>query len=176
MGVDNVLAVAGAAHGSMLLVLIGLAVSVPIVIWGSTLVLKWVERYPPILWVGAGVLGWTGAKMIASEPFVAVALQGQALLRALLYAAIVGGLVAIPVYRRLRGAQRIELATLVGVALWLAGFGWLDDVVSARIDAADAWHWDESVVDFVRWIGWIPIVVALSPRATSNGRAKPTPR
>ena len=48
MGVDNVLAVGGAAHGSLLLVLIGLAVSIPIVIWGSTLVLKWVERYPAI--------------------------------------------------------------------------------------------------------------------------------
>ena len=57
MGVDNVLAVGGAAHGSLLLVLIGLAISIPIVIWGSTLVLKWVERYPAILWFGAAVLG-----------------------------------------------------------------------------------------------------------------------
>lgn len=164
MGVDNVLAVAGAAHGSMLLVLIGLAVSVPIVIWGSTLVLKWVERYPAILWLGAAVLGWTGAKMIASEPFVAAALQGHTLLRALLYAVIVGGLVAVPAYRTLHRSQRFELAMLIGVALWLAGFGWLDDVISARIDPADAWHWDESIVDFVRWIGWMPLVIALGRR------------
>jgi YjbE family integral membrane protein len=47
MGVDNVLAVGGAAHGSLWLVVIGLAVSVPIVVWGSTLVLKWVDRFPP---------------------------------------------------------------------------------------------------------------------------------
>ena len=67
MGIDNVLAIGGAAHGSMLLVLIGLAVSIPIVIWGSTLVLKLVERHPQILWLGAAVLGWTAAKMIASE-------------------------------------------------------------------------------------------------------------
>ena len=46
MGVDNVLAVGGAAQGSMLLVFIGLAVSIPIVVWGSTLVLTWVERFP----------------------------------------------------------------------------------------------------------------------------------
>ena len=175
MGVDNVLAVAGAAHGSMLLVLIGLAVSVPIVIWGSTLVLKWVERYPAILWLGAAVLGWTGAKMIASEPFVAAALQGHALLRALLYALIVGGLVAVPVYRMLHRTQRLELAMLIGVALWLAGFGWLDDVISARIDLADAWHWDESIIDFVRWVGWIPLVVALAPRVKQNARTKPAP-
>jgi len=164
MGVDNVLAVAGAAHGSMLLVLIGLAVSVPIVVWGSTLVLKWVVRFPQILWLGAGVLGWTGAKMIASEPFVAAALQHHSAVRALLYAAIVGGLVAMPVYRTLRHELRFELAVLIGVAAWLVAFGWLDDFVSARFDAADAWQWDESVVDFVRWIGWMPVVIALAGR------------
>ena len=49
MGLDNVLAVAGAAHGSYVLVIIGLAISVPIVVWGSSLLLKWVERYPVIV-------------------------------------------------------------------------------------------------------------------------------
>ena len=170
MGVDNVVAVAGAAHGSMLLVLIGLAVSVPIVVWGSTLVLKWVARYPQILWLGAAVLGWTGAKMIATEPFVAAALQGQPIVRTLLYVAIVGGLVAMPVYRALQRAQRLEFAVLIGVVLWLAGFGWLDDVVSARLDVADGWHWDESVIDFVRWIGWIPLVVAFARRTWRSAR------
>ena len=56
MGLDNVLAVAGAAHGSFLLVVIGLLISIPIVIWGSTLILKWVERYPAIVYLGAAVL------------------------------------------------------------------------------------------------------------------------
>ena len=46
MGLDNVLAVAGAAHGSYLLVVPGLLISVPIVVWGSTLVLKLVDRFP----------------------------------------------------------------------------------------------------------------------------------
>jgi len=46
MGLDNVLAVAGAAHGSFLLVALGLVISIPIVIWGSTLLLRFVERYP----------------------------------------------------------------------------------------------------------------------------------
>jgi glycosyltransferase involved in cell wall biosynthesis len=46
-------------------------VSIPIVIWGSTLVLKWVVRYPAILWLGAAVLGWTAAKMLASAPLLA---------------------------------------------------------------------------------------------------------
>ena len=176
MGVDNVLAVAGAAHGSMLLVVIGLGVSVPIVIWGSTLVLKWVERYPAILWVGAAVLGWTGAKMIASEPFVAAMLSGQRGLRALLYAVIVGGLVAVPVSRRLHAQQRFELALLLGIIVWLTGFGWLDDVLTARVDPAGAWTWDESIVDLVRWLGWIPIVTWILRRAGSRARAEPPRR
>lgn len=67
MGLDNVLAVAGAAHGSFLLVILGLLVSVPIVIWGSTLILKWIDRFPVIIYIGSGVLAWTAAKMITEE-------------------------------------------------------------------------------------------------------------
>ncbi|GAC91484.1 integral membrane protein TerC [Anoxybacillus flavithermus NBRC 109594] len=71
MGIDNVLAVAGAAHGSFLLVILGLLISVPVVVWGSTLILKWVDRFPIIITIGAGVLAWTAAKMIVGEPFLA---------------------------------------------------------------------------------------------------------
>jgi len=70
MGLDNVLAVAGAAHGSFLLVVIGLLISIPIVIWGSQLVLKIVERYPGIVYLGSGVLAWTAVKMVTSEPLL----------------------------------------------------------------------------------------------------------
>ena len=67
MGIDNVLGVAGAAHGSFELVVIGLLVSVPIVVFGSSLVLKLVERFPIIITLGAAVLALTAAKMIVSE-------------------------------------------------------------------------------------------------------------
>lgn len=70
MGLDNVLAVAGAAHGDFLLVVLGLLISIPIVIWGSTLILKWVERFPIIIFIGSGVLAWTASKMIVDEPFL----------------------------------------------------------------------------------------------------------
>ncbi len=70
MGLDNVLAVAGAANGSALLVVTGLLISIPIVIWGSTMILKWVERFPSIVYVGGAVLAWTAAKMVCGEPFV----------------------------------------------------------------------------------------------------------
>lgn len=71
MGVDNVLGVAGAAHGSFDLVVIGLLISVPIVVFGSTMVLKLVERFPAIIQIGSAVLALTAAKMIVSEPWLA---------------------------------------------------------------------------------------------------------
>ena len=71
MGLDNVLAVAGAAHGSFALVVIGLLISIPIVVWGSTFILRWIVRYPRIVDVGVAVLAWTAAKMIVSEPLFA---------------------------------------------------------------------------------------------------------
>ena len=71
MGLDNVLAVAGAAHGSMSLVVLGLLISIPIVVWGSTLVLALIQRHPWIVHVGVAVLAWTAAHMIGSEPLLA---------------------------------------------------------------------------------------------------------
>ena len=70
MGVDNVLGVAGAAHGAFDLVVIGLLISIPIVVFGSTMVLKLVERFPIIIQAGAAVLAFTAAKMIVSEPLL----------------------------------------------------------------------------------------------------------
>ncbi|WHY95263.1 TerC family protein [Peribacillus simplex] len=70
MGLDNVLAVAGASHGNFTLVVIGLLVSIPVVMYGSTLILKLIERFPFIIIIGAGILGWTAAKMIVAEPFM----------------------------------------------------------------------------------------------------------
>jgi YjbE family integral membrane protein len=71
MGVDNVLGVAGAAHGAFDLVIIGLLVSVPIVVFGSSVVLKLVERFPIIIQAGGAVLAFTAAKMMVSEPLLA---------------------------------------------------------------------------------------------------------
>jgi YjbE family integral membrane protein len=71
MGVDNVLGVAGAAHGAFDLVIIGLLISVPIVVFGSTVVLKLVERFPAIIQIGAAVLAFTAAKMVVGEPLLA---------------------------------------------------------------------------------------------------------
>jgi YjbE family integral membrane protein len=70
MGIDNVIAVAGAAHGNLLLVVLGLLISIPIVVWGSTLFIKLLGRFPWIVYVGSSVLAYTAAKMITHEPQV----------------------------------------------------------------------------------------------------------
>ena len=88
MGLDNVLAVAGAAHGSYLLVVLGLVISVPIVVWGSTVVLKVVDRFPAVVYVGAGVLVWTAVKMVLGEPLLKPMLVAAPLSGLLLYLAI----------------------------------------------------------------------------------------
>ncbi|MFF2482855.1 TerC family protein [Paenibacillus sp. NPDC058071] len=69
MGIDNVIAVAGAAHGSMLLVILGLLISVPVIVWGSTLFIKLINRYNWIIYVGSGILAYTAAKMLMNEKY-----------------------------------------------------------------------------------------------------------
>ncbi|MDW3681903.1 TerC family protein [Cupriavidus sp. CV2] len=91
MGVDNVLAVAGAAHGSFLLVVLGLLISIPIVVWGSSLVLKLMSRFPSIIFVGAGVLAFTAVKMIVSEPLVKAFFNTNALAYYGLFVLVIGG-------------------------------------------------------------------------------------
>jgi YjbE family integral membrane protein len=100
MGLDNVLGVAGAAQGSFLLVVLGLLISVPIVVWGSTLILKWVDRLPILVYIGAGVLAWTAAQMMLQEPMLAphlahrgwlgIAVRGGVIVGVLLMGFLVG--------------------------------------------------------------------------------------
>ncbi|MCW2279516.1 TerC family protein [Heliophilum fasciatum] len=80
LGVDNVFAIAGASHGNYLLVALGLAISIPIVVWGSTIILKWLERFPIIINIGAAVLAWTAGRMMMDDKMVAEYLQHVPLL------------------------------------------------------------------------------------------------
>lgn len=68
MGFDNVLAVAGAAQGHMLLVALGLFISIPIIIWGSKIILVLLTKYPFLIYIGGGLLALTSGKMIIEEP------------------------------------------------------------------------------------------------------------
>lgn len=70
MGLDNVLAIAGASHGHLSLVVIGLLVSVPLVVWGSTLILKLIERVPTVVYLGAAAIAWTAGRMLSHDILV----------------------------------------------------------------------------------------------------------
>jgi len=72
MSLDNVIAVAAAAQGSTALLIIGLAISIPLVVFGSTLMIKLMERFPIIVTLGAALIGWVGGETLASD----VALKG----------------------------------------------------------------------------------------------------
>jgi YjbE family integral membrane protein len=67
MSLDNVIAIAGAAKGSLGLVIFGLVVSVPIIVWGSKLVLTLMDRFPIVIAIGAGLLGWIAGDMLVTD-------------------------------------------------------------------------------------------------------------
>lgn len=73
MSLDNVIAVAAAAGGSYLLLILGLAISIPLVIFGATLLLKLMERFPVIITIGAALIGWVAGEMLVAD----AALQGM---------------------------------------------------------------------------------------------------
>jgi YjbE family integral membrane protein len=105
MGLDNVLAVAGAAHGSFMLVALGLLISIPIVVWGSTVILRFIDRYPAFVYLGAGVLAWTAAKMMTHEPLLAAFYDEFKVVPPLMYMVIVAGVLAAGFFKNHR---RIE--------------------------------------------------------------------
>jgi len=70
MSIDNVLAVAGAARGSVPLIIFGLCVSIPFVVFSSNLIAVLMDRYPAILYLGAAILGKVGGEMVVTDPFV----------------------------------------------------------------------------------------------------------
>lgn len=70
MGLDNVLGVAGAAGGNIYLLIAGLALSIPIIVWGSTLIMSLMERFSWLIMLGAAVLGWTAGEMVTNDVFV----------------------------------------------------------------------------------------------------------
>ena len=80
MGIDNVIGVVGAASGNMTLVAVGMLITVPIIIYGSTLFVKVIERLPIILYVGGGILAWVGAAMSVEDKLISHTVAPYALL------------------------------------------------------------------------------------------------
>ena len=76
MSLDNVIGVAGAAKGNMALLIFGLLVSIPLVVVGSKLILRLIERFPLVIVAGGALLGWIAGELIASDPAAAQIMQG----------------------------------------------------------------------------------------------------
>jgi nucleotide-binding universal stress UspA family protein/threonine/homoserine/homoserine lactone efflux protein len=153
MGVDNVLGVAGAAHGSFTLVVLGLVTSIPIVIWGSRWLLKWVERHPSIVYLGSAVLLFTAAKMIAEEPLAEDATRHPAV-RFALYLVVVAGVLWAGFMRNHRHlesrihARLAQLASLHGPDPSKPHSGGSMNVVLVPVsDLPDSHHAVHRVVD-----------------------------
>jgi YjbE family integral membrane protein len=92
MSVDNILAVAGASHGSIALIVFGLCFSIPFVVASSTLLAKLMDRFPVLLYVGAGILGQVGAEMMLTDAFVTRTLNPS---QTLVYAGEAVGVVGV---------------------------------------------------------------------------------
>ncbi|OZB91702.1 TerC family protein [Paenibacillus sp. XY044] len=67
MSLDNVLAIAGLANGDLALIVIGIAISIPIVVWGSNLIVTWLHRFPVLVYFGAGILAYTAGEMLLQD-------------------------------------------------------------------------------------------------------------
>ncbi|ABM44134.1 MULTISPECIES: TerC family protein [Diaphorobacter] len=119
MSVDNVIAIAGAAQNagdhSLLLVVLGLLISIPIIVWGSQLVIKLMERFPVIITAGGMLLGWIAGGMLVSDPALANPDKWQWMFKleqsdTLKYAASVAGALLVLVVGKAIVAQRGKTA------------------------------------------------------------------
>lgn len=108
MGIDNMLAVGAASHGNLFLLLFGLILSIPMVVFMSTWLSKLMDRYPIILWIGAAVLGKVGGQMMATDPWVSRALSLPGWTE---YAAMVVGVAFVCLYAKWRINLRKQAGT-----------------------------------------------------------------
>jgi YjbE family integral membrane protein len=112
MSLDNIIAVAAVAKGNYLLLGIGLAVSIPIVIAGSALILALLERFPLLVWGGAAILGWVAGDIFATDPVIERLVNGFSEREIELAAQIIGVVVVLGVgwlWRRAAGGAAAEL-------------------------------------------------------------------
>lgn len=181
MGVDNVLAIGGVARDDILLIVLGLAISVPIIVWGSRLVILLVERYPAVILLGSAVLAWTAFKMIVQESVVRGVAENHPAIAMAIGIAIAAVSLA-PWFRdRLGGYFRPLAVVLPGMLVWLIASGVAMDMAGVPRIVTDAPSLAEGTLHFLRWAGWMPLAAAyfwlddrrraaIAPEKVSPGR------
>ena len=108
MSLDNVLAIAAVAQGSWFLLVLGLAISIPLVIVGASLIMTLIERFPIFVWLGAGLLGWVAGEMLVSDPWLVGQLGEATAHRLEMPVAALGALVVVGLGYLLR--RRLQAA------------------------------------------------------------------
>jgi YjbE family integral membrane protein len=98
MSLDNVIAIAAAAQGNMALLVLGLAISIPVIVGFAALIMRLLDRYPILVWAGAALLGWIVGETIATDPVSSAYLvrsYGPATAQTVTYAAAIAGAVLV---------------------------------------------------------------------------------
>jgi predicted tellurium resistance membrane protein TerC len=120
MSLDNVIAIAAAAKGNMALLVIGLAISIPLIIAGAALIMALLDRFPILVWAGAALLGWIVGEVIATDPVIVRYLEprlgGEGFHYVVLFAALLGAILVLIVGALWRRSKQIEPAQKPGAA------------------------------------------------------------
>jgi YjbE family integral membrane protein len=106
MSLDNVIAIAAAANGDMVLIIFGLAVSVPMIVAGAALLTALLTRFPILVWAGAALLGWIAGEIMIEDPAVAGWLGVEITHRFVYWAAAAGAALVVAVGYAIKNAQR----------------------------------------------------------------------
>jgi len=109
MSLDNVIAIAAAAQGNFALILIGLAISIPLIVAGAALIMTLLERYPILVWAGAALLGWIVGEVIVTDPVIQTYLEpklgAEGFHYVMLFAALIGAILVLLVGRMWRRSK-----------------------------------------------------------------------
>jgi YjbE family integral membrane protein len=172
MGVDNVLAIGGVARDDVLLIVLGLAISVPIIVWGSRLVILLVELYPAVILLGSGVLAWTAFKMIGQEAVVRGITEKHPPI--VLAIGIATAAISLGPWLRdkLGGYHRPLAVVLPGMLVWLIALGVVMDAAGVPRIVTGEPSLAEGAFHFLRWAGWMPLAAGyfwLSDRRRAGG-------
>jgi YjbE family integral membrane protein len=108
MSLDNVLAIAAVAQDSWFLLILGLAISIPLVIVGASLIMALIERFPVFVWLGAGLLGWVAGEMLVSDPWLLARLGEVKAHQLDIPAAAIGAVIVVAVGYLLRRRLQSE--------------------------------------------------------------------
>ncbi len=105
MGIDNVIAVAGVAHGDFLLIVLGLIISIPIMVFGSTFVIVLIDKFPIVIYIGSAILAFTAGKMMLDEPLMKSFVEPLGMGKWVIIAIITVGVIAAGRIKKMRRAK-----------------------------------------------------------------------